>query len=308
VAERSLAAERPLAAERAPAAERRPAAHRLPAAERAPARKVVHTPVDVGPPATRGGGQPRRLLTTLFFLAFLAGMLLVGKYVGAPAPTATAPAPARPAAPGAAPATVITSRTDSTDTGRPAAGTSGHFAYAEGYGPVLGSAGPIRRFKVAVEKPAAPAAAATFADEVNRTLGDPRSWIAGRRWRLQRVPNAAHAEFTVYLASARTSRKMCRTGGLETGGYTSCRLPRQVIINDDRWEAAVRGYGAPLAVYRAYAINHEVGHQLGHGHEACPGQGRPAPVMMQQTYGLRGCRANPWPYPDGNRYAGPPVP
>jgi hypothetical protein len=277
-----------------------------PEAERhSPAPKVVRTRVDVVPAATPAAGRSRRLSTTLFFLVFLATMLLVGEYVDAPA--ATSPVPARPT-PSGAPTTVISSRTDSTDTGRPAAGTSGHFAYAKGYGPVLGSAGPIRRFKVAVEKPAGPDAAATFADRVNRTLGDARSWIAGRRLRLQRVPNSAHAEFTVYLASARTSRKMCRTGGLETGGYTSCRLPRQVIINDDRWEAAVRGYGAPLAAYRAYAINHEVGHQLGHGHEACPGRGRPAPVMMQQTYGLQGCIANSWPYPHGRRYTGPPVP
>ena len=182
----------------------------------------------------------------------------------------------------------------------PPAGTSGKFVYVPGYGPVLGQAGTIRRFQVAVELPVAPATAAAFADEVDRVLGDPRSWIAARNVRFQRVPHAAPAEFVVHLASARTSQLMCRRGGLETAGYTSCRLARQVIINADRWRRAVPGYGAPLATYRAYAINHEVGHELGYGHEACPGKGRLAPVMMQQTYGLKGCAANAWPHPGGS--------
>jgi hypothetical protein len=176
-------------------------------------------------------------------------------------------------------------------------GDSGAFAYASGFGQVLGAAGPVRRFHLAAEKPAAPLTLTAFAAVVDHTLGDRRSWVAARRFRLQRVPPATRAEFTIFLASARTSQKMCRTGGLETGAYTSCRVPGKVIINDDRWEGSVRGYGAPLTTYRAYAINHEVGHQLGHGHERCPGKGRRAPVMMQQTLGLKGCVANAWPYP-----------
>jgi Protein of unknown function (DUF3152) len=79
------------------------------------------------------------------------------------------------------------------------------------------------------------------------------------------------------------------------------------VINLARWRLSVPGYGASLAEYQAYAINHEVGHELGYGHEACPRPGRRAPVMQQQTLGLHGCRANGWPYVGTRRYAGRPV-
>jgi hypothetical protein len=181
------------------------------------------------------------------------------------------------------------------------------FGYADSPGPVLGTAGTLRRFRVAVEKGAGPDAN-RFATAIDTVLGDPRSWIAAKGLRLQRVPRAGAADFTIWLATAGTSQRMCLSGGLHTEGYTSCRLPGHVVINLDRWNEAVPGYGAPLATYRAYAINHEVGHELGQGHEACPGPGQPAPVMQQQTYGLKGCTANPWPYLDGKRYVGRPVP
>ena len=172
---------------------------------------------------------------------------------------------------------------------------------------MLGDAGTLRRFHVAVEEGMG-ITAADFAGAADRVLGDERSWIAGGGLRLQRVPRTATAEFTLYLASAGTSERMCAQGGLDTDRYTSCRLPGRVIINADRWFMAIEGYGAPLSVYQDYVINHEVGHQLGQGHEACTGAGKPAPVMQQQTLGLDGCVANSWPYLGGKRYAGPPVP
>ena len=92
-----------------------------------------------------------------------------------------------------------------------------------------------------------------------------------------------------------------------TGGYTSCRYGDRAVINLARWATAVPDYEGDVATYRLYVVNHEVGHALGNGHVRCPGAGRPAPVMMQQTLGLGACRPNVWPYLNGHRYSGPPV-
>ncbi|MEV4199392.1 DUF3152 domain-containing protein [Micromonospora globbae] len=184
---------------------------------------------------------------------------------------------------------------------------AGRFVAASGGTPVQGVDGPLHRYRVVVEQGTGQDPD-EFAASVDGTLGDPRSWIASGELRVQRVAEAAAADFTIYLATPVTSERMCAEGGLRTEGYTSCRLPGQVIINLARWTEAVPDYGAPLDVYRTYVINHEVGHEFGELHEACPGPGQPAPVMQQQTYGLEGCLANAWPYLDGRRYAGDVIP
>ncbi|HEX5596761.1 MAG TPA: DUF3152 domain-containing protein [Micromonosporaceae bacterium] len=186
----------------------------------------------------------------------------------------------------------------------------GTFGYAAGKGKVLGEAGTLRRYRVAVED-GADEDVEEFAEAVDLVLADERSWIGSGRLRLQRVPNGGGHDFTIYLATPKTAQKMCAAGWVDIRingkPYTSCRTQGKVIINLDRWRRSVDDYVAaevPLATYREYVINHEVGHELGHGHERCPGRGRPAPTMQTQTLGLKGCLANPWPYLNGARYAG----
>ena len=192
----------------------------------------------------------------------------------------------------------------------PSAGT-GRFAYAEASGERLGHAGPLRRYRVAVER-GAQEQVADFAVAVDRAVGAEQSWTAAGELRLRRVGGDDGHDFTVYLATAETAGRMCARGGIDISvsgrPYTSCRLPGQVVINLDRWRLSVPEYitwGASLETYRTYVVNHEVGHELGYGHEGCPGKGRAAPVMMQQTLYLNGCVPSPWSHPGGKRYAGP---
>jgi hypothetical protein len=238
-------------------------------------------------------------------VAFLPSRLTGIHVVAAPVPSASAgPSPsasrARPAA-AASPAT--------TPATRPRSGP-GTFRYGTTAGPVLGRGGRIHRFRVGVESNLATIDINRLAAEIDAVLGDRRSWIAGGQVRFQRVPAGAPFDFTIQLATSRTTRAMCTAGGVAgTMGYTSCRYGGHVVLNLDRWLSSVPYYstaGLPLPTYRTYMINHEVGHELGHGHELCPGRGRPAPVMEQQTLGLHGCAPNPWPYLNGSRYTGPP--
>lgn len=169
---------------------------------------------------------------------------------------------------------------------------AGTLTTVAGASPVLAS-GPIQRFTVQLEDGIG-VDGPGFAKAVEQILGDARSWGAGGRQSFQRIDSGGF-DFTVMLVSPANVEGFCPGAGTE--GYTSCRYLERVVINLARWETAVPEYQGDIATYRAYVINHEVGHALGNGHELCPGPGQVAPVMQQQTLGLNGCRRNGWPYP-----------
>ncbi|AGL14373.1 DUF3152 domain-containing protein [Actinoplanes sp. N902-109] len=227
-------------------------------------------------------------------------------------PAASAASPAVPSAAPAAPAPVTPENVVTLPGSTPTHG-SGTFDIAPGWSKILGTAGPLRRFRVAVEKGSNEDVAA-FADQVVATLGDTRSWVGQGNLRLQRVPGSAAASFTVYLATRDTAGRMCANGGVNVTvagrPYTSCRTTGRAIINLDRWRLSAHPYVAAkikLSAYRQYVINHEVGHELGKHHEGCPKHGGPAPVMVQQTLTLRGCVPYSWPREGGELLQGPPV-
>lgn len=128
-----------------------------------------------------------------------------------------------------------------------------------------------------------------FARVVDATLNDPRGWSLGGTVRFER---GSAASFQVTIAAPSV---VGRFGGCSA--YYSCRVGRHVLINADRWAHATAAFpGEGLRhVYRQMVLNHEVGHALGFGHAHCSGPGGMAPVMQQQSKGLQGCKANPWP-------------
>lgn len=151
--------------------------------------------------------------------------------------------------------------------------------------------GRVMRVRVEVEE-GLPVDGQAFAAMVHDTLNDPRSWAADG---LAFPRTDGEAEVVVVLASPQTSAEMCRP--LQTNGTLSCRRGEKAIITHHRWVNGMEDYGDDLTGYRRYVVNHEVGHVLGHGHVACPGEGQLAPVMQQQTIQVRPCLPNAWPYP-----------
>ena len=130
-----------------------------------------------------------------------------------------------------------------------------------------------------------------FRRQAQQTFTDPRGW-RGAGIRFRQVSSGG--SFTLVLAQA------SRVPGFSPvcSSSWSCRVGRYVIINQERWKHASPAWNAARGSrrdYRHMVVNHETGHWLGLGHAGCPGSGKAAPVMMQQSKGLNGCRFNPFP-------------
>lgn len=132
---------------------------------------------------------------------------------------------------------------------------------------------------------------------------DARGWLASGALRFQYYPDArSSGGYLIRLLSREGVKRECEEllGEPVSGNY-SCAgsADRLVILNSERWAEAVPHWTGDLESYRTMVANHEMGHALTLRHVACPADGTPSPVMMQQSIGLtqggRTCVENPWP-------------
>ncbi|WP_108933178.1 DUF3152 domain-containing protein [Streptomyces ardesiacus] len=214
-----------------------------------------------------------------------------------PSPSSSVTASTSPSAsPSASPSTIAI----------PATGP-GTFVTAQADGTTVGTGSRVRRYKVLVEEgiDVRPGAAA---DEIAEVLADRRGWTRDGTNSFRLVSSGSY-DFVVKIATPGTVDKICGAAGLLTRGEVNCSVGTDVVVNLKRWVLGSPEFDGPIHEYRALIVNHEVGHRIGHGHETCPGAGRPAPAMMQQIKGLKGCVANAWPYDESGTYlSGPSVP
>jgi hypothetical protein len=131
-----------------------------------------------------------------------------------------------------------------------------------------------------------------FAGTVRRILSDGRGWSLRGSVRFRRV--ASGGDLVVELASPSVidaAHPVCDPD-------FSCRVDNRVLLHEGNWRratAAWRDAGGSLDDYRRYVLHHEIGHWFGFGHVGCPGPGAPAPIMLQQSISLQGCRPSAWP-------------
>jgi hypothetical protein len=135
---------------------------------------------------------------------------------------------------------------------------------------------------------------------IKSVLLDERGWQKEDAVRFVNVSPAqeqagTHVDIRITLASPGLTDRLCAP--LRTLSQVSCWNGGRSVLNLRRWQLGDDSYGADVDRYRIYQVNHEVGHGLGHQHASCPAKGKRAPVMVQQTLSLQGCKA--WPYPTG---------
>ncbi len=133
-----------------------------------------------------------------------------------------------------------------------------------------------------------------FSNKINQVLNSNNGWSLSGQIEYDKV--ASGCAISYWLTSA---DQMATFGSICDPAW-SCTVSPYVVINYDRWKNGTDSWnqsGGNIEDYRTMAINHETGHWLGFAHRHCPGPGQLAPVMLQESIDLEGCKFNIWPTP-----------
>lgn len=199
---------------------------------------------------------------------------------------------------------------------------AGTWHVVPGTSPTVGTGPRALTYTVEVEDGLPADVDRSFADKVDQTLADPRSWIGNGEVSFTRI-DSGDPDIRISLTSQLAIRAPANCGWdipLEASCYNGWM--DRVMINDARWVRGAMSYDGDLDSYRSYAVNHEVGHALGNRHQPCPESGAPAPIMMQQSWSTSDddlaildpqtipadgnvCVANPYPFPDNTAVPSP---
>lgn len=136
-------------------------------------------------------------------------------------------------------------------------------------------------------------------DFVERTLHDSRGWKAQGiniiSWPFGRTGTLNKPHVTIEFKTEQQIAK--RFPGLVgfSVAHTLNHKNWYIWINQENWDDPPEDFEGSKNMYRAYVVQHEFGHALGHGHKLPNGTQCPCPVMYQQTRGTRNkCKPNPW--------------
>lgn len=175
------------------------------------------------------------------------------------------------------------------------------YTWAEATSPRIGTQGRLLRYAVRLED-GTNLDIEDISEEIRDILADARGWTGQGVASFQQVEKPPY-DMLVSLVSPDTTDALCaELNAGDTRGEVNCGVAPHLVVNLKRWIELSPQYPGRTHDYRTLIINHEVGHVLGYGHRTCPGPGLPAPAMMQQFYGLKGCTANPYVYDDNGAF------
>lgn len=101
-------------------------------------------------------------------------------------------------------------------------------------------------------------------------------------------PVLKNQKINIYLSTPKRIQKECGNGNLSCAEMNG----KNIYLNAYRWFNGSKESQLNLNDYRQYMVSHEMGHILGKNHKKCPSRNSPAPIMMQQTFGIGECKPN----------------